>query len=128
MLLYTLAVGLGVILLNRFLISFELLLLVTAPTIMILFLTNSGRYMKSRNQRDLVLIFTWLWLGGVIGLYYLTLSSGLSDVLWSRGIWFSENDVLHLGLITWMLYIAVVVARTIKDAPAGAISTVPSSV
>jgi len=33
----------------------------------------------------------------------------------AKGIWFTENDLLHIFLIVWMVYIALVVARQVKD-------------
>ena len=65
---------------------------------------------------DLALLVTWVGLGAVIGTYYLYLELGIGQQLWAQGIWFSENDVLHIGLIIWMLYIALVVANQVEDA------------
>jgi hypothetical protein len=62
---------------------------------------------------------TWLWLGLTVGAYYLYLVLGVTQALRTRGIWFSENDVLHVGLIAWMLFIAFVVAPRLSDMPEG---------
>jgi hypothetical protein len=115
--IYCVLVIAGTITLNRFLMSFELLLLVTAPTILFLFILNGWRYYKVRDGMDFALMITWMWLGVVIGGYFLYLVLGIKDILWGRGMWFSENDVLHIGLMSWMVYIGLYVARQIKDAP-----------
>ena len=99
----------------KFLISFELMLLFLAPSIIFLFLLNLDRYRKQKNKNDLALIFTWLWLGITIGAYYLYFMLEITDKLWMQGIWFSENDVLHIGLIIWMLYILIGLDKTIED-------------
>jgi hypothetical protein len=114
---YVAVVVFGVITLNRFLISFEMLLVFTAPNILLLFVLNSRRYLRYRHSMDKALIVTWLWLGVTMGAYFVYLISGATDALWREGIWFSENDVLHVGLIGWMLYIALHVARRIEDVP-----------
>jgi hypothetical protein len=67
---------------------------------------------------DLALVGTWLWLGITLGAYLLYLVLDITAELWSQGVWFSENDVLHIGLIGWMLYIALVVAKRVVDVPA----------
>ncbi len=112
---YAVLVMIGVFSLNTFLLSFELLLLVTAPSIIFLLVLNGWRYFKYRDSMDLVLLITWLWLGVIFAAYFIYLVLGVTDVLWARGIWFSENDVLHIGLISWMVYIAVFVANRITD-------------
>ncbi|MBU2511936.1 hypothetical protein KJ966_11410 [bacterium] len=105
----------GALVPNRFLVSFELIVLFTTPNYLILFAVNTIRYRKHREKLDLALMFTWLFLGVVMAAYYSYLGLGLSKTLWNKGIWFNENDVLHIGLIFWMFYICFVVAKKVRD-------------
>jgi hypothetical protein len=114
--LYLVVALIGAFVPVKFLVSFELLILFTAPTVLIFFLVNASRYYKRRDGMDLALLVTWIGLGITIGAYYLYLELGIARELWARGIWFSENDVLHVGLIIWMIYIARVVANRVEDA------------
>lgn len=100
---------------HRFLLSFEFLILVSAPTILFFIWLNGRLYRHHQRNSDLALLGTWLGLGGVIGLYFLYYTLGITPWLWQRGIWFSDNDVLHLGLITWMWYIARMVIPSVAD-------------
>ncbi|MBL0347785.1 hypothetical protein [Candidatus Villigracilis affinis] len=99
----------------KFLISFELLLVVAAPSVIAFFAINGWRYAKYKLNADLVSLGAWLWLGLTIAAYFLYLISGNTAALWAKGIWFSENDVLHIGLIVWMIYLAVALAPRIRD-------------
>jgi len=99
----------------KFLISFELLILFAAPTILIFFILNGRRYARLRDDMDLALLGAWAWLVLTLGAYFAYLMLGLTPALWARGIWFSENDVLHIGLIVWMIYLALVVAPRVRD-------------
>ena len=112
---YCVLVIIGLVTLNEFLISFELLLIVTAPNILFLFILNGWRYLKYRNRMDAALTVTWIWLGAIIGIYFLYLLLGITERFWDHGIWFSENDVLHMGLISWMLFIGIKVAKLVRD-------------
>ena len=100
---------------NRFLVSFDLLVLFGAPSYVIVFVINTARYYKLREKMDLALMVTWLSLGVVMAAYYPYWALDYTEELWEKGIWFSENDVLHVGLILWMLYIGFVVANKVKD-------------
>jgi hypothetical protein len=113
--LYFIIVIVGAFVPVKFLISFELLLVVAAPGIVAFFIINGWRYAKYKLAADLVLLGTWLWLGITIVAYFLYLISGNTAALWEKGIWFSENDVLHIGLILWMVYIGIVLAPRVKD-------------
>lgn len=100
----------------KFLISFELLLIVAAPSVIAFFVINGWRYAKHKLKSDLVALGAWLWLGLTIAAYFLYLISGNTTALWEKGFWFSENDVLHIGLIIWMIYLALVLAPHVRDA------------
>jgi hypothetical protein len=115
MILYTLTVLIGMLVPVKFLISFELLILFAAPSILIFLALNGWRYYRLRQRSDLLLLITWAWLALTIGAYFLYYLFGLTQVLWVRGVWFSENDVLHIGLILWMIYIAIIVAPRLED-------------
>jgi hypothetical protein len=112
---YFIIVMIGVFIPVKFLISFELLLVVAAPSIIAFFVINGWRYFKFKLRLDLLLLGTWIWIGITIAAYFLYLISGIPEFLWARGLWFSANDVLHIGLIIWMLYIAFALAPQIKD-------------
>lgn len=99
----------------KFWISFEMLILAAAPGILIFFILNTWRYFKFKTKFDLVMIGTWLGLGVTTSAYFLYYLSGTSDVLWTKGTWFTENDVLHLCLIAWMIYIWRAAAPEIRD-------------
>lgn len=113
--LYFVVVMAGVFIPVKFLISFELLLIVAAPGVITFFVINGWRYAKYKLKPDLVALGAWLWLGLTIAAYFLYLISGNTAALWERGLWFSENDVLHIGLIIWMIYLALVLAPHIRD-------------
>lgn len=107
----------GALLPVKFLISFELLLLVATPGILVLLGLNGWRYIKRKLPVDLALCGIWLGLGAVIGAYFLYYSLGITPILWAEGVWFSENDVLHIGLILWMIAVVRVVTRHVQDLP-----------
>lgn len=113
--IYTIILLIGSFIPVKFLISFELLIFFCAPTIIIFLIMNSLRLLRYKLQVDKLLLGTWIWLSLTIAAYFLYYISGLTSRLWSQGIWFTENDVLHIGLIIWMLYLVLVVANKIKD-------------
>jgi hypothetical protein len=113
--IYFIIVMVGAFIPVKFLISFEFLLVFAAPGILALFINSSVRYFKLKQKTDLILLGVLLWLGITIAAYFIYYLSGNTTALWEKSIWFSENDVLHIGLILWMLYITYILAPHVKD-------------
>ncbi len=114
--IYLILILTGVFVPVKFLISFEFLLIVSTPSFLAFFTINLLRYRKYKLSPDLAFLGAWLWLAVTVAAYFLYYVSGLTDSLWSRGVWFSENDVLHICLILWMLYLAFIAFPGMADA------------
>ena len=117
-LFYSLVCLAGAFIPNKLMVSFELMVLFTIPSYVVFFILNVVRYRKLHERMDLLLMVTWLFLGVVMAGYFIYFGLGITEKLWRNGFWFSANDVLHIGLILWMLYIGFVVAKHVRDSPA----------
>ena len=112
---YLVVIVIGSIFPIHFLITFELMVLFLAPNIVIFILFNWRRWRRLKQPFDKYLLLIWVFLIIIMGAYFLCYMSGLTEILWTQGIWFSENDVLHIGLILWMLYIGVIINKFRKN-------------
>ncbi|KAB2967584.1 MAG: hypothetical protein F9K18_04105 [Thermoanaerobaculia bacterium] len=101
----------------RFLVSFELLVLCAAPGFAALLVLSARRWRRGGDLLDRALLRAWLGLAAVFGAYCLYLGLGAGAALWAKDIWFSGNDVLHVGLIAWMLHLAAAVLPRLRDLP-----------
>ena len=99
--LYALFQGIGIVLPNRFMISYEGMLLFLSPNIIIMMWINYQNLNKSLHKK---LWIIWLLFLGVNIAYFVALFSNQGPFLYSNfNIWFNENDTLHVLLILWML-------------------------
>lgn len=113
--LYVFIVVIGSVIPVQFLISFELMILFLIPTILFLLIFNVKKYLVQKRHINFSLVIIWIALILIIGVYFLYYILGITEMLWEQGIWFSENDVLHISLILWMIYIYFVVNRFGKN-------------
>ena len=99
------------------LITFELMVCVSTPLFLTMVLLSAWRYHTLGTAMDLALVGAWLLLLLTMTAYWLYDKLDITPKLWAKGkgIWFSQNDVLHIGLILWMIYIAAVVAERVQD-------------
>lgn len=114
---YVLLVFIGGILPLKSLITFEFMVWFSTPGIVACIFLNAIRLFIYGDTMDLALLGTWILLVLTMAAYWSYYKRGITKKLWAGKTWFSENDVLHVLLIIWMIYIAVIVANTIKDHP-----------
>ncbi len=99
--LYSLFQGIGIVLPNQFMISYEGMLLFLSPNIIIMMWINYKNLSNTLHKR---LWTIWLLFLGVNVAYFIALFSNQGPFLYSNfNIWFNENDTLHVLLIVWML-------------------------
>ncbi len=113
--LYTILVLFGAFTPNSFLVSFEFLELSCLPSVIFFLITTFYGYFKTKNKMNLHLLTTWLFLVLIMLAYAIYLELGLTAIFWKKGIWFSENDVLHVGLILWVIYIVKTLPQRVVD-------------
>jgi hypothetical protein len=105
----------GVIVSNRFLLSYELFTIFFMPLYIVFFMYSFKLYTKQKDQLNKTLIITWVLFLIVNVSYYIYLFLGVGETLFENtGIWFSANDVLHVALILWMLFIQFKVKKEIS--------------
>jgi len=114
---YAILTFIGGIIPVKSMITFELMVWVSTPIFLIILILNGWRYYILSTPMDLALMGAWILLLSTMAAYWLYDKLDITPKLWAKGkgIWFSQNDVLHIGLILWMIYIATVVAFRVND-------------
>lgn len=103
--IYTLLLLIGSIFEIYILISYELFTVFFMPIFLVLFVINIKNYKKTHKSIDKSFIVLWILFLIVNLSYYIYYLPGFTESLYSNtGIWFSANDVLHIGLIIWFIY------------------------
>ncbi len=113
--IYTFILLLGSILENQLMISYELFTVFFMPLFVVFFIININNYKCDRNRLDKTFIFLWLGFLAVNLAYYVYYFLGFTtDIYQQTGAWFSDNDVLHVGLILWFLYFQLKVKKELS--------------
>ncbi len=115
--LYLLITIAGVMLPSRTLLSFEVLMLFALPGIVLVILVAGRRYRRSRQAMDRSLLVAALLLVLVQVAYFAYGAAGITQQVWNdgRGFYFSANDVLHVGMIAWLVYVYAVLRTHLGD-------------
>lgn len=116
---YLIVTFMGAMIPVKSLITFEGMVFFSTPIFLFFVLLNSWRYYLFAESMDAVLVGVWIGLFLTMLAYWLYDKLNITEKLWAKGsgIWFSQNDILHIGLIFWILYIAIVVTNQISDYP-----------
>jgi hypothetical protein len=103
---YTMSLVLGTIFEIKLWITYEWFLLFFLLYFVSFFVINFKNNKKTPNTFDKKLIFVWMLMLMINVVYFIYFYSGIPEILYDNyNIWFSANDVLHVGLIYWMYYI-----------------------
>jgi hypothetical protein len=113
--IYCCVAAAGAFLPNRFMVSFEMLVLFSTPALVACFVINGWRYIDSKSDKDKILLTAWVIMFVTNILYYAYLLLGYTQTLWSAGVWFSENDVLHVLMLVWVWYVGTAVVGVMDD-------------
>jgi hypothetical protein len=97
---------------SAFLLSFELLLLFAVPALVIAAVLAIRRWPVPLARR-ILWVLVLLVLVQVTYLVYFAL--GITESLWASGIYFSANDVLHVGMLAWLAITAWALGPCLED-------------
>lgn len=114
--LYVGVVSFGTIAANRFLISFEMMIIFVMVGFLGIAVHSLRQYRQDRNPLIMSILKVGVLLVVVIVIYFIGLISGYAELLWARGIWFNANDLLHVLLFGWVLYSYKSLYKTLQDA------------
>lgn len=115
--IYIIITVIGVSQLNKVLLSFEVLMLFALPGILLVLVISGIGYIRSRNPLDGSLLLAAVFLVLVNVAYFAYYAAGITANLYQegKGFYFSENDVLHVGMILWLWYTVTYVGRHLRD-------------
>ena len=74
--IYCCVAAAGAFLPNRFMISFEMLVLFSTPAFLACFIINGWRYINNKSDKDNILLRAWVIMFGTNALYYAYLLLG----------------------------------------------------
>jgi hypothetical protein len=100
---------------DAFLISFDLMIAFTSPSFIFIFFYHFYIFTFKKQEDLLPWMKCWGILLTTILMYKLYDVSNITEKLWEKGIWFSENDVLHLMMIVWCIYVYRGLSVHVKD-------------
>jgi hypothetical protein len=110
----------GVMMPSAALLSYLVLMLFALPGILVVIVVSARRYVRTHDAMNRSLVVSTLLLVVVQGAFCAYHTAGLTETLWDhgRGFYFSENDVLHVGMMLWLAYVVFVVGKQLCDEPA----------
>jgi hypothetical protein len=115
--LYFLVVLIGAFIPYKPFITFETMLLFCAPGALLISLICIKRWIKAKDSVSRAFVIACLLLFMTTVFYYIYYLTGMTNILWEKGFWFSANDVLHLGLMVWMMYLWRKLSLVVFDGP-----------
>ncbi len=113
--MYIVVLGAGLMSSDRVMLSFEMMLLFTAPFYVAILVLNIIQQLRKPTEILKSYIWSWIILFSTLAAYFSYMMLGFTQDLWRNGIWFSDNDVLHVGMILWIFHIWKLILPLVKD-------------
>jgi len=114
--IYAVILVIGSIVPVKFLVTYELFSLFFMPHFVVFFILSIKEYRLKKDIMNRRFITTWILFLITNVAYYVYYLLGISEkLLHSTGIWFNQNDVLHVLLLGWMIYIWIALPKVIAD-------------
>lgn len=115
--IYIVLTIIGIATLNKVLLSFEVLMLFALPGVLFVLLISGKKYFQTKSKLDGSLFWAAIYFILVQVAYFYYYAAGYTQALWQNGtgFYFSENDVLHVGMILWLIYIIKSVGKELQD-------------
>lgn len=113
---YSVYLLIGAVLPVKFLISYEGFMAFIGVNFIIMFILNIRHYLRYKDPLNRNLIIIWIGFLVVNIGYFVFLLWGLGAKLYLKfGMWFTENDVLHILLIVWTFMIFFLLRKNAAD-------------
>ncbi len=114
--LFSLFMFIGAIEPVRFMVSYEGFMAFMGGNFMLMFILNLRHTLLHKDHLNRRLVFIWISFLLVNLGYFAFLLGGFGSALYQNyGIWFNENDALHVLLILWALQIFLTLRKDLKD-------------
>lgn len=113
---YSVYMFVGAVMPIKFLISYEGFMAFIGVNFLIMFILNILHYKKHKDKLNLKLIYIWIGFMIVNIGYFVFLLGGIGANLYQNyGVWFNENDALHVLLILWSCLIFILLRKNLRD-------------
>lgn len=99
----------------QWLVAFEFMAAFSAVAVVFFLVLHGLAWFRKRDSMNRSLFIVWLVFVAVFVAYSLFPSLGISNALWSKGIWFTENDLLHVGMILWIYVVGKHLSTRLVD-------------
>jgi len=114
---YLVVTALGVLVPSSLLLSFEVLMLFAVPGIVLVLVLAARHARHAEDPLGRRLVVAAVLLVVVQVAYFGYYAAGIGTSLWdSRGVSFTANDVLHVGMLIWLGYVVRAVGPVLRDA------------
>lgn len=99
--------------------SFNFMLVYMSPVYAFILGVSIFNYLKNTSPIHSAYLRAWGILSLTIVFYCLYEYTEMTSLLWQYKIWFSSNDVLHIGMFVWLIYLSKQVLPKITDYQVG---------